>query len=904
MKGQATATAASLSLDGVTLDAQRVELDWSAKAGTHVRLLRPRIVVRDTGEPAAPPATGLAAQPWRVLENLAKAEVEDGRLELRDAKGEPWLVLGRFDAEMAEEDGRRQVSVRIADAGVGWPDGGLHVKPASADATLALENGQLVFERAHIVAGESSIDLRGRLDRVSPITATATARVALDGGIVGSLAPGTEVTGRVEGDVTVEAVDDRVTGTLAVASPALTVLGVGPWAARGHGRIDGPRLVLESLTAEGYGGRLVGEGQLALLETERTDVRVRADGFDVATLARVFSDADVPVAARAEGSLRWATTGWNVDAARGTGTITLRPSSRPARPPAGPGLPLSGSGSVRITGHALALEGVTLEARGARLTARAALAPEGTVRGSWNATLPLASANALLADLGEAARLSPMYTGTLVAQGELAGPVSSPEHEGTLRADDLAVHGHPHSLEARARYAAGRLELAPLTVRSGLGQATLAGSVPVFADAGEWNLRGEVAALDLAPALALAGLEGDGPATGTLRIDGPRDAPRGWITLDARVVLAEAGGTAGEPIAVALTASGDEGHVEVERLTAETAGGRVEGSGRFDTETHALEARAHAEGLAWARLPLLPPSLHRLGGTLAADLSLGGTTETPSGEASARLGEATLDGSPLPAIAFDARADGRRLEIGGRAGEAAFLKGAADLEGDWPARLEIDVAGLPAQALLDAVTAGRLPDATLEVLGTVVLDVALRDPKRLHYTGEGLAANGSVRRFTWSADPFQVEGTAEEANVAGLRLTTGAIRRPEAAARTEGRGGGPDRRARRRPPAASSASTAGSPSPRDAPSTSPSRATSAWPRSRRWRSTARSAVASRSSRTWAVPSPRRTSTALSASRAAACGSRAPASARCRSRGTSRAARRSSTGRARAFSAAR
>ena len=59
-----------------------------------------------------------------------KAEVEDGRLELRDAKGEPWLVLGRFDAEMAEEGGRRRVSVRIADAGVGWPDGGLPVKPA------------------------------------------------------------------------------------------------------------------------------------------------------------------------------------------------------------------------------------------------------------------------------------------------------------------------------------------------------------------------------------------------------------------------------------------------------------------------------------------------------------------------------------------------------------------------------------------------------------------------------------------------------------------------------------------------------------------------------------------------------------------------------------------------------
>ena len=69
--------------------------------------------------------------------------------------------------------------------------------------------------------------------------------------------------------------------------------------------------------------------------------------------------------------------------------------------------------------------------------------------------------------------------------------------------------------------------------------------------------------------------------------------------------------------------------MEVERLTAETAGGRVEGSGRFDAATRALEAKASATGLAWARLPLLPASLRRLGGTLAADVSLGGTTSAP-----------------------------------------------------------------------------------------------------------------------------------------------------------------------------------------------------------------------------------------------------------------------------------
>ncbi len=135
---------------------------------------------------------------------------------------------------------------------------------------------------------------------------------------------------------------------------------------------------------------------------------------------------------------------------------------------------------------------------------------------------------------------------------------------------------------------------------------TLAGSVPVLADAGEWDLRGEVEALELAPALALAGIEGGGPVTGTLRVEGPREAPRARADLDARVVLDEGAGKAGEPIAVALAASSEGGRVVVERLAAEVAGGRVEGSGRFDAATRALEAKATATGLDWARLPLLP----------------------------------------------------------------------------------------------------------------------------------------------------------------------------------------------------------------------------------------------------------------------------------------------------------
>ena len=297
----------------------------------------------------------------------------------------------------------------------------------------------------------------------------------------------------------------------------------------------------------------------------------------------------------------------------------------------------------------------------------------------------------------------------------MSGPASSPEAGATVRSEGLAARGRPHSVEAQARYAAGRVALAPLVVRSGLGQATLAGSVPVLADAGEWDLRGEVAALDLAPVLALAGLEGEGPASGTLRVEGPRDAPRARTDLDARVVLDEAGRATGEAIAVTLAASSEGDRVEVERLTAEVAGGRIEGSGRFDAATRALGAKATATGLAWARLPLLPESLRRLGGTLAADGRARGH------DRGAHPARRTRRWATRPSTArrcprspsTRARTATARARGAGPA-DAAFLKGAGQLEGDWPVRLEIDVAGLPAQALLDAVTARRQPDATLE----------------------------------------------------------------------------------------------------------------------------------------------------------------------------------------------
>ena len=209
--------------------------------------------------------------------------------------------------------------------------------------------------------------------------------------------------------------------------------------------------------------------------------------------------------------------------------------------------------------------------------------------------------------------------------------------------------------------------------------------MPVRAGAGDWDLQGEAESLDLAPFLAAAGFEASLAASGAVRVEG---------TL-----------------------------VRVDRFEADLAGGRVQGSGSYDRASERIEANATATGLAWAQLPRLPESLRRLDGTLSAEVSLGGTPGHPAGEARATLAEAKLDGSPLPALAVEARADGRTVELLARAGEAGFLKGAGPLEGDWPVRLEIDAAALPAQAILDAFPAAREREATIAATGRLTVDV-------------------------------------------------------------------------------------------------------------------------------------------------------------------------------------
>ena len=95
---------------------------WSPRRRAALRLVRPIVVVHDTGKPEPQtPAIGLAARPWTALERIGRVEIVAGRVELQDLRGTPYLVLDPIDATLQEHQGRRAIQITLRDGVVTPP---------------------------------------------------------------------------------------------------------------------------------------------------------------------------------------------------------------------------------------------------------------------------------------------------------------------------------------------------------------------------------------------------------------------------------------------------------------------------------------------------------------------------------------------------------------------------------------------------------------------------------------------------------------------------------------------------------------------------------------------------------------------------------------------------------------
>ena len=795
-QGSLDASALRLTLQGVAAETAEAHLRWTPRGGLRLSLERPSLVVRDTGQTVhLMPASGLAARPWLGVERFAHVEVAAGRVELRDRNGAPYLVLDRVAATMQERQGSRAIRIEVRN-GLVAPPGGHARLPFSGTADLHLAGNDLVIDALRLVSSDSTADLRGVLSRLGPGQGTATMNVDVDAALFDLVSPGSRLSGRVRGQADLQ-LRGSLSGRLRASSPALSVRGVGPWDASLRGLFDPHRLVVERAEAFGYGGRFTASGDVAFDEATTTDLALRAQDVDAATLVRAAAGDELPVRSRLQASLRWTTKGIDIERGRGAGNVTLEALAAPKpRPDGTPGLPLTGTAKLLVEGRDVRLAELRLEARGWQVAGDLGLSPAGDLRGHYRTELALESVPALAADLGASASL-PAFVGRLVAEGEIGGKLEEPFATVQLRGEGIstaaAARAGTVALAGGGRAAAGRLTLESLVARSsGGGQALVAGGVPLTAAGGDWDLHAEIDALDLAPLLVAFGISGQGSLDGRARVSGPFSQPTARADLDTRLRFAGSG----EPIEATFSAESAGASIVVERFAATLAGGSVKGDGSFDRRSHAIEARLRAEGMRLSKLPL-PAALRGLDGTLAADLSLAGTTDAPAGELHGSLSQAVFGEGPLPGLALSARADGQRLDLVGastdpaRSGaESVFLRGHGPLGGDGTLHLQLDVAALPLQAVLDAIPAARRQGAAVDAQGVLTVDVPLRRPRDLRYASDRFVASGRVSDVEWQTEPFRFDGAVDEAVVSGLRLTATSSS-PASPPPETGRTGGP-----------------------------------------------------------------------------------------------------------------
>ena len=266
-------------------------VDWQLACGLQLSLLRPQLVVTDTGAPRArAPAAGLAAQPWRALERVRRVERRGGsrsscatrraRRGSCSAASTRRAQTGRPRADAA----RRRRGPR-AGRRAGCASGAHRPRPRSPSRRPAAGRARAAR------SGGSSLELAGAAASAScrsrgarPAARRSTARSSRRSRPAAELAGPDRSRGgaRREGRPR-----DRNARHVHARAHAR-----GPRALerdrRGPARGRRARASSRS-AAEGYGGRLEASGSLALAASARTDVELRAGGFDPLVLARALA---------------------------------------------------------------------------------------------------------------------------------------------------------------------------------------------------------------------------------------------------------------------------------------------------------------------------------------------------------------------------------------------------------------------------------------------------------------------------------------------------------------------------------------------------------------------------------------------------------------------------------------
>lgn len=440
----------------------------------------------------------------------------------------PWVVPAwAFDIAMTFTNGRlvtEAVEVDDVDVhlepGVGFWDGDLAARGirVARDETLAqidsllarfrIEPNRAEIVEARMERGASYVEVAATIDELSsssPLAIESRVTYSIDEALVRELAPDVGVAESVIGSARLRLDSGVWSGEGDVRTSGLAVAPLQPLDVRASWRLDGDAIHIDSADVAGYGGSAV-VAATHDLETNTQSIEVSLEALEL----------DPRLGSRVSGTASLTLQNWERDDARGHAELELRPEL------GGDGVALRGTVSLDLEGAVLTVDAPRLTGPGFELAASGEVSDVVSLR--YTVSVDNVAALEWLPDAFSA--------GSMVAAGEIDGPLASPVINARVSSAELVVSSVPVEVEARLMATTAVVNLESLAVRRASGGALEArGSYDI--DSETFSLRGRSDELALRDIAKLEGFEADVSAV-EFDFSGALDAPVGSAEADVR----------------------------------------------------------------------------------------------------------------------------------------------------------------------------------------------------------------------------------------------------------------------------------------------------------------------------------------------------------------------------------
>lgn len=747
------------------LAAQRIELGLSPLGRARVRLDAPDVTYFwQEGETVSSRRSFLSR--FNPI-SLSQLELSDGTARVVRPSEDFSLEIRSIALELERSGATYRAQIQAADGTLTSASPPILFGPL--EGNFEMRGRELSILGAQVEKGDSRVQVNGEASSLDPLLGGFDVDFRVDTEILRELRPDTEFQGVVAGSARFDGEPDGTRVTANFRSEELRWNGLAPWTLVAEASFADGTLRIDSADLDGYGGSVQARAEIDFAQ-DRQDLRADFEELD---LGRASSDlgATVSLASQARGNVRFATTGWDLDAAEGEGRVELTSMSRAGAS----SLPVAGDIDVALSDGAatIATTNLSIPNGGLELHARVApVDPGGSVEADYRVRLDdLGIVPRLLPDASEPIETAGLAGGVTI-QGRASGPLSDIAWNGSLTSQDLRLLGEPYAMDAQINLVRDLLRVDSLSLRrfaeTGPTETLLVeGEVPLVTGAGAWGLRGEVDSFPIEPLSPVVGTSLQGTLSGRFEVTGRASDPD-W-SAEMRVTdmpLPREG-----VVAVQLRKTGRDVFLENAELVSPA--GSIESAGSYQLDDGGMVATVRAREVRLADLTPLREALGDVDGVIEAlDLELQGPARAPIGVLRFTVREPSLRGVVLPTLDAELTSNGENTELLARLDDGrTLLTATAAMESPYPIEASLDLSALPLERLLQSDLILGDPEVLAQAWGQIDLAFSLLDPSQIQYRAWVEQLVGSYHGIGGGAGaPFSIEGDRQAFRVEELDL--------------------------------------------------------------------------------------------------------------------------------------